>query len=120
MLDKVHTKSKIGNANMFTRLLFNYMVAIRNKIWARKFESQGMYGVSMALVGLLRKMLENSVWRHLHEEELKQAIDKLAELDFQEQDAILSLFGGELMGLSTGSIALDKNENKIAILGFAD
>jgi hypothetical protein len=79
-----------------------------------------MYGVSSALVQLLRKMLENSVWRHLHEKELKDTINILSMISFQEKDAILSLFGGELAGLSTGMIALDKNENKVALLGFTD
>lgn len=55
-----------------------------------------MYGVSIALVGLLRKMLENSVWRHLHENELKESVNLITEINFQEKDAILSLFGGEL------------------------
>ena len=41
-------------------------------------------------------------------------------LKFEEKDAILSLFGGELQGLTTGIIAQDKNENKVALLGFAD
>ena len=72
------------------------MIAIRNKIWARKFESQGMYGVSNAIVNLLKKMFENSVWRHLHEQELKDSIKNIMNLNFQEKDAILSLFGGEL------------------------
>jgi hypothetical protein len=67
LLDKVKTKCKIGGSNKFTRLLFNYLVSIRNKIWARKFESKGMYGVSTALVVLLRKMFETTVWRYLHE-----------------------------------------------------
>jgi len=71
-------------------------------------------------VELLKRMLENSVWRHLHEKELKDSINMMASLDFQEQDAILSLFGGELQGLATGMVAQDKNENKIALLGFAD
>lgn len=79
-----------------------------------------MYGVSNAIVNLLRKMLENSVWRHLHENELKESIHLIMELRFEEKDAILSLFGGELQGLTTGVIAIDKNENKIALLGFAD
>jgi len=44
----------------------------------------------------------------------------LDKYDFQEKDAILALFSGELLGLSTGMIATDRNENKIAILGFSD
>ena len=74
LLDKIKTKCKIGASNKFTRLIFNYLVSIRNKIWARKFESKGMYGVSNALVSLLRKMFETTVWRYLHESELKAAI----------------------------------------------
>jgi len=120
LLEKVQTRSSLGRSNSFTRLLFSYMLAIRNKIWARKFESQGMYGVSTALVNLLRKMLENSVWRHLHEQELKESIQQILVLSFEEKDAILSLFGGELQGLSTGVVATDKNDNKITLLGFAD
>ena len=96
------------------------MVSIRNKIWARKFESQGMYGVSTSLVNLLRKMFETTVWRYLHEAELKQSINSLTELSFQEKDAVLSLFGGDLQGLSAGNFAFDKNENKITLLGFSD
>ena len=110
----------LGKANAFTRLLFNYLLAIRNKIWARKFESQGMYGVSSCIINLLRKMLENSVWRHLHESELKHSISIISSLSYEEKDAIMGLFGGELQGLSTGSIAIDKNENRVTILGFAD
>lgn len=79
-----------------------------------------MYGVSNAIVSLLRKMFENSVWRHLHEEELKDSIKVIMNLNFEEKDAILSLFGGELQGLTTGVVVQDKNENKIALLGFAD
>ena len=96
------------------------MVSIRNKSWARKFESQGMYGVSTSLVNLLRKMFETTVWRYLHEAELKQSINSLTELSFQEKDAVLSLFGGDLQGLSAGNFAFDKNENKITLLGFSD
>lgn len=55
-----------------------------------------MYGVSNAIVRLLRKMFENSVWRHLHESELKNAIETITDLNFEEKDAVLSLFGGEL------------------------
>jgi hypothetical protein len=77
LLDKIKTKCKIGASNKFTRLIFNYLVSIRNKIWARKFESKGMYGVSTALVNLLRKMFETTVWRYLHESELKSAISNL-------------------------------------------
>jgi len=33
---------------------------------------------------------------------------------------VLSIFGGDLQGLSTGNIAIDKNENKITLLGFSD
>ena len=79
-----------------------------------------MYGVSTCLSSLLRKMLENPVWRHLHEQELKQAINIITELSFEEKDAILGLFGGEIQGLSTGMIAMDKSENKVTILGFSD
>lgn len=79
-----------------------------------------MYGVSNAIVRLLRKMFENSVWRHLHESELKNAIETITDLSFEEKDAVLSLFGGELQGLSTGMTAIDRNENKITVLGFAD
>ena len=96
------------------------MISIRNKIWARKFESQGMYGVSTALVGLLRKMFETTVWRYLHEAELKHSINSITELSFQEKDAVLGLFGGDLQGLSSGNLAYDKNENKITLLGFSD
>lgn len=39
ILSKIKAKSKIGNSNKFTKLLFNYLLTIRNKIWARKFES---------------------------------------------------------------------------------
>jgi hypothetical protein len=39
-----------------------------------------MYGVSMSIVNLLRKMLENSVWRHLHESELKKSIHMIKDL----------------------------------------
>jgi hypothetical protein len=120
ILDKVKTKCKIGATNKFTRLLFNYLVTIRNKIWVRKFESQGMYGVSTALISLLRKMFETTVWRYLHEAELKGAINAIQTLTFQEKDAVLSLFGGDLQGLSAGNIAFDKNENKITLLGFSD
>lgn len=79
-----------------------------------------MYGVSTALVNLLRKMFETTVWRYLHEAELKQSINSLTELSFQEKDAVLSLFGGDLQGLSAGNFAFDKNENKITLLGFSD
>lgn len=120
LLARIRTKSRIGNANKFTRLLFNYLVSIRNKIWARKFESQGMYGVSTALVILLRKMFETTVWRHLHEAELKHSIAGVTSLSFQEKDVVLSLFGGDLQGLSSGNVVFDKNENKITLLGFAD
>lgn len=75
ILERIKTKSKIGQSNKFTRLIFNYLISIRNKIWARKFESQGMYGVSTALVNLLRKMFETTVWRYLHEGELKSSIN---------------------------------------------
>ena len=105
LLDKVKAKSPLGKSNSFTRLLFNYLLAIRNKIWARKFESQGMYGVSNSIVNLLKKMFENPVWRHLHEQELKDSIKMILSLKFEEKDAILSLFGGELQGLTTGVIA---------------
>ncbi len=87
---------------------------------ARKFESQGMYGVSTAIVGLLKKMFETTVWRYLHEGELKQSLQSITLLTFQEKDAVLSLFGGDLQGLSTGNVAYDKNENKITLLGFSD
>jgi hypothetical protein len=79
-----------------------------------------MYGVSGALVILLRKMFETTVWRYLHESELKQAINSIGSLNFQEKDVILSIFGGDLQGLSSGNIAYDKNENKITLLGFSD
>ena len=82
ILDKIKTKSKIGSTNRFTRLLFNYLISIRNKIWARKFESQGMYGVSTAIVNLLRKMFETTVWRYLHEGELKSSITGITGLSF--------------------------------------
>lgn len=82
LLDKIKTKCKIGASNKFTKLIFNYLVSIRNKIWARKFESKGMYGVSTALVNLLRKMFETTVWRYLHESELKSAISNLQSLSF--------------------------------------
>jgi len=65
-------------------------------------------------------MFETTVWRHLHEAELKQAITNIGGLNFQEKDVILSIFGGEMQGLSSGSTAYDKNENKITILGFSD
>ena len=120
LVERIKTRAKIGQSNKFTRLLFNYLISIRNKIWARKFESQGMYGVSCALVMLLRRMFETTVWRHLHEAELKQAITNIGGLNFQEKDVILSIFGGEMQGLSAGSTAYDKNENKITILGFSD
>lgn len=120
ILGKIKATSKIGNSNKFTKLLFNYLLSIRNKIWARKFESQGMYGVSNAIVNLLRKMFETTVWRYLHESELKQSVHLITKLSFQEKDVILSLFGGDLQGLSAGNIAFDKNENKITLLGFAD
>ena len=120
LLEKVTTRCALGSANAFTRLLFAYALAIRNKIWARKFESQGMYGVSSALLGLLRRMLENAVWRHLHEQELKDALQLVLELPFEERDALLALFGGELQGLAAGAVAADKNDNKITLLGFAD
>lgn len=120
LLEKIKTKCKIGASNKFTKLIFNYLVSIRNKIWARKFESKGMYGVSTALVNLLRKMFETTVWRYLHESELKSAISNLQTLSFQEKDSVLSLFGGDLQGLSAGNIAYDKNENKITLLGFSD
>lgn len=81
-MTRIRTRSKIGQANKFTRLIFNYLLSIRNKIWARKFESQGMYGVSSALVNLLRKMFETTVWRYLHEAELKASINGLTELSF--------------------------------------
>jgi len=55
-----------------------------------------MYGVSTALVNLLRKMFETTVWRYLHEAELKASINALTELSFQERDAVLGLFGGDL------------------------
>ena len=105
---------------MFTKLLYNYLLAIRNKVWVRKYESEGMYGVSMSLVALLKKMLENPVWRHLHENELKDSIQKIDNYPFQEKDAILSLFGGELTGLTRGATAVDRNENKVTLLGFSD
>jgi hypothetical protein len=120
LLSKIKTRSKIGLSNKFTKLLFNYLISIRNKIWARKFESQGMYGVSTALVILLRKMFETTVWRYLHEAELKSSITQIGQMSFQEKDIILSLFGGDLQGLSAGNTAYDKNENKITLLGFSD
>lgn len=120
LLDRIKTKSRIGTSSKFTKLLFNYLISIRNKIMARKFESQGMYGVSTALVNLLKKMFETTVWRYLHEAELKHSINIITQLSFQEKDAVLSLFGGDLQGLSTGNVAYDKNENKITLLGFAD
>jgi len=120
LMEKIQTQCPLGKSNKFTQLLFSYMLAIRNKIWARKFESQGMYGVSICLCNLLRKMLENSVWRHLHEAELKASIAMLTTLQFQEKDAILSLFGGDITGLTTGVVAQDKNENKVTLLGFSD
>lgn len=82
LLDKVKTVSSLGKSNSFTRLLFSYLLAIRNKLWVRKFESKGMYGTSTAIVNLLRKMLENSVWRHLHESELKEAVYNMNDLSF--------------------------------------
>lgn len=39
LLQKIKTKVPLGNSNVFTKLLFSYLIAIRNKIWARKFES---------------------------------------------------------------------------------
>ncbi len=120
LLSKIKTRSKIGQSNKLTRLLFNYLISIRNKIWVRKFESQGMYGVSTALVNLLKKMFETTVWRYLHESELKQSITNLQSMSFQEKDVVLSLFGGDLQGLSSGNVAYDKNENKITLLGFSD
>lgn len=33
---------------------------------------------------------------------------------------MLGLFGGDLQGLSSGTLAFDKNENKITLLGFSD
>jgi len=65
-------------------------------------------------------MLENSVWRHLHEKELKDSIKSIMKLNFQEKDVLLNLFGGELQGLSTGMMAKDKNDNYVSILGFSD
>lgn len=66
-MEKIVTISPVGKSNLFTKLLFNYLLAIRNKVWVRKFESVGMYGASMSIVNLLKKMFENPVWRHLHE-----------------------------------------------------
>lgn len=74
----------------------------------------------MSIVNLLKKMLENPVWRHLHENELKDSIQKINDYPFEEKDAILSLFGGDLVGLSRGATALDRNENKVTLLGFTD
>ena len=79
-----------------------------------------MYGVSGALVRLLRKMFETTVWRYLHEAELKQSITNISTLSFQEKDVVLSIFGGDLQGLSAGTTAYDKSENKITLLGFSD
>jgi hypothetical protein len=55
-----------------------------------------MYGVSTALVNLLKKMFETTVWRYLHESELKQSIISITTLSFEEKDAVLGLFGGDL------------------------
>jgi hypothetical protein len=55
-----------------------------------------MYGVSTALVNLLKKMFETTVWRYLHESELKQSINSITTLSFEEKDAVLGLFGGDL------------------------
>ncbi len=120
LFSRVKTQSPLGGQNKFTKLLFNYLLAVRNKIWCRKFESQDSYTVSTSLVVLIRKMMENSVWRHIHEGELKESIRNVKSLNFQEQDAIMNLFGGELNGLSTGMIAKDKNDNKVTLLGFSD
>lgn len=79
-----------------------------------------MYGVSMSIINLLKKMFENPVWRHLHENELKESIQKISEYPFQEKDVILSLFGGELIGLTRGATAIDRNENMVTLLGFSD
>lgn len=55
-----------------------------------------MYGISNAISNLLRKMFENSIWRHLHESELKTSINLLTKLPYQEKEAILSLFSADL------------------------
>jgi len=41
-----------------------------------------MYGVSTGIVVLLRKMLETTVWRYLHEAELKASIYAINDLSF--------------------------------------
>jgi hypothetical protein len=116
------------SGSVFLQFLFNYFVRIRSFLWSqRDIESEGIYGVSQVMSGVLRVMSaievegESNFWP---QELRSQVSEKLLELDtlsIRDLDTVMCLLpGGEFDGLSAGDIAQTAKDETVTVLGFSE